>query len=346
MSGLVGHSLYAILGLKAAEQRRLPLAAVARRYFASYLAGAYLGSDIQTMPEAVCIDTGRECGYGTVPVERSPFTGGAVRPFTLETPSGPTTPREVHRRFYGRAHLIFGWDRADLELAVPWDHLPDYLAAVIDDAELISGVGLRPVAYMLGWIVHIVSDSLIKSKQPGLTLNLIDGLYTPRNRPIQDLFEFHKIGKEELRLNWPAIFQDLSETPVENLQLHAMRCSQPRGKLASLFSDGWAASQSKTLHAILVENRRWLPYHISDILVDTRLEDGECSEPIRRLVGMPYDGMMHAAEVAGIRGMLAQLTEAIADMFVAVEQRSTLLASLPADDPDWGTLRQSWKVKK
>ena len=67
MSGIVGHSMYAVLGLKAAEARQLLVARIARSHLASYLAGAYLGSDIQVMPEAICVDTGREVGFGTVP---------------------------------------------------------------------------------------------------------------------------------------------------------------------------------------------------------------------------------------------------------------------------------------
>jgi len=67
MSGIVGHTLFGLLGLKAAGARKLPVGPIAGRHLASYLAGAYLGCDIQTMPEAVCVDSGREVGYGTVP---------------------------------------------------------------------------------------------------------------------------------------------------------------------------------------------------------------------------------------------------------------------------------------
>ena len=83
MSGIVGHTLFGILGLKAASARKLPVAAIAAQHQASYLAGAYLGSDIQTMPEAVCVESGSEVGYGTVPLEKSPITGGPVRPWSL-----------------------------------------------------------------------------------------------------------------------------------------------------------------------------------------------------------------------------------------------------------------------
>src|SRR5262245_18641323 len=109
MSGLVGHTMYGLLGLKAAAARKLSVVPVAASHLASYLAGAYLGSDIQTMPEAVCVDTGREVGYGTVPLEKSPITGGAVRPWTLKHGDRSYTPREIHEQFYGRSHVVFGW---------------------------------------------------------------------------------------------------------------------------------------------------------------------------------------------------------------------------------------------
>ena len=54
----------------------------------------------------------------------------------------------------------------------------------------------RGLAYALGWMVHIVGDSLIKSIQPGIHMHLLDGVYTPRNRIVQDQFTFHAIGGE------------------------------------------------------------------------------------------------------------------------------------------------------
>lgn len=124
MSGIVGHTFYAILG------RKLPRAAIAHRHFASYITGAYLDSHMQVTPEAIWLDTGREVGFGTVPLEKSPLTGGPVRQFRLATPEGPLTANQVHERFYGRSLLVFGSKKGDVAFRVPWDHLPDYLAAV------------------------------------------------------------------------------------------------------------------------------------------------------------------------------------------------------------------------
>ncbi len=178
MSGIIGHSMYALLGLKAAAQRKLPFAPIAQRHIASYLAGAYIGCDIQTMPEAICVDTGREVGYGTVPLTKSPLTGGAVKPWKLKVADREYTPREIHELFYGRAHLVFGWSKTDRENTVPWDHLPDYFADVIEDTFSFFGPSERSLAYVFGWMAHVVSDSLIKSIQPGIDLHLLDGKYT------------------------------------------------------------------------------------------------------------------------------------------------------------------------
>ena len=347
MSGIVGHTMYAVLALKAAEQRGLPLAAISRRNFASFIAGAYLGCDVQTMPEAICVDTGRECGYGTVPVERSPFTGGAVKQFRLATPEGAMTAHMVHERFYGRAHLVFGWTGRDQPLRVPWDHLPDYFAAAIEDAFGLFPPSERAIAYALGWIVHVVGDSLIKGIQPGIGLNLVDGRYTPRNRPVQDLFTFHEIGIRELRLNWPALFNDMADTPVEALQLHYMRCAEPRGRLAEFFGGGWRPGDGPTLHSVLAENRRWVRHHAHDVLEDMKLTEGECREVTRRLVGLNYREMIAAAERADLRGTLRKIGEEAATMFGAVAHRSKALSGLPADDgPSWDEIVARWRDPK
>lgn len=39
MSGIVGHTLYALLGLRAAEARKLPVVGILHRHLAGYLAG-------------------------------------------------------------------------------------------------------------------------------------------------------------------------------------------------------------------------------------------------------------------------------------------------------------------
>ncbi len=63
MSGIVGHSMYAVLGAKAAAHRQVGLAAIAARNLPSFLAGAYLGSDIQVMPEAKNSSTGKRWSH-------------------------------------------------------------------------------------------------------------------------------------------------------------------------------------------------------------------------------------------------------------------------------------------
>lgn len=320
--------MYALLGLQAAAQRKLPLVRLAERHRANYLAGAYLGCDIQTMPEAICVDTGREVGYGTVPLEKSPITGGAVRPFRLATSRGALTPREVHERFYGRAHLLFGFTQKDAGLHVPWDHLPDYFAAAFNDAFTLFGAGERQLAYALGWIAHVVSDSLIKGIQSGVKLQLIDGRYTAKNRPVQDLFAYHEIGIKEMNLNWSVMFSEMASTPVEAMQSHYMRCAQKQGHLGDLFVSGWQAEEESTLIAVLTENRRWLRFHAEDVLADMRLTNGQCNDRIHALVGMTYDEMIKAANKAELRQTLLKIGDEIAAMFEAVAHRCERLARI------------------
>lgn len=348
MSGIIGHSMYAVLGWKAAAQRGLPVAPIAGRHFASYLAGAYLGSDIQTMPQAVCVDTGREVGYGTVPMDRSPVTGGPVRDWKLRFEGREYTPREIHSLFYGRAHLVFGWSQEEREHAVPWDHLPDYFADVIADAREFFGPGERTLAYLLGWVVHVVSDSLIKSVREGIDLHLLDGKYTPRNRPIQDLVTFHEIGVKELGFDWPALLADLAATPVEPVQLHYMRVGERRGRLGRSFANGWAPERAALLNAVLIENRRWVGIHAKHVLADMKLVPGkdgqpDCNEAIRKGVGLNYAQMVKLTEQANFRHALWQMGEAVADLFAATVQRSPSLAALPTGDgPSWDELSRRW----
>ena len=325
MSGIVGHTLYAELALREAVHRKLPFARIIQSHRASFHAGASLGSDIQVMPEAVCLDTGKEVGFGTVPLERSPITGGPVRQFKLVTPSGPITAAQAHARFYGRSHLVFGWTAADKELRVPWDHLPDYFAAVIDDLEQSEK---RALAYTLGWIVHVVSDSLIKGQQPGIELQLLDGRYTTRNRPIQDLVSFHDIGITELGMDWPQVFTALAATPVEDIQLHYMRCTEPRGHLAKLFSDGWKPDASSTLRAVLVETRRYVKHHAADEIANMQLTNGECRESLRQLTGLTLNEMRIEAQRAKFRPMLDVMTGHILAMFEEVMQRCPKLGQI------------------
>lgn len=349
MSGIIGHSMYAVLGAKAAAQRRLPVAPITTRHFATYLAGAYLGSDIQTMPEAVCVDTGREVGYATAPLAKSPLTGGAVRLWTLRHEGREHTTREIFDLFYGRAHLVFGWSKVDREHTVPWDHLPDYFADVVEDTFELFGANERTLAYVFGWIAHVVSDSLIKSIQPGIDLHLLDGKYTPRNRPIQDLVAFQEIGVKELRLDWPALFSDLASIPVEPAQLHYMRITEPRGRLARTFPNGWEPAKQSLLNAVLVENRRWCKHHAEDVLKDMQLvrtADGrlDCNESIRRQVGLNYAQMLDLADKAHFRHALWQMGEAIAAMLESVVRRSARLAGLPpGGGGDWVELTRRWR---
>ena len=351
MSGIIGHTMYAILAAKVAREKKLPIAPAILRHWPSYLAASYLGSDIQTLAEAICVDTGEEVGYGTVTLKNSPITGGPVKPWTLEFAERQYTPRDIHRLFYGRAHVAFGWSRDEASYSVPWDRLPDYFAAAACDAIELFGPGERKLAYLFGWIAHVIGDSLIKSVRPGITLNLLDGKYTPANRPIQDLVTFHEIGCREFKLDWADLLADLADTPIEVLQPHYMRVARPRGALAKKFPDGWTPQNELLLLSVLAENRRYQRIRNMRLLKQyalTKTDSGwQCDQQLSQQAGgLGYPEMVELADKANFRHALWQMGEAIARMFEQVIQREPLLQEVtPTDHPAWSEITDRWKAK-
>lgn len=349
MSGIIGHTIYAVLGWRAVSERRLPVASLLRRYWASYLCGAYLGCDIQTLPEAICVDTGQEVGYGTVALGKSPLTGGEVRPWRLSCDGHQYTARDIHRVFYGRSHLVFGWSEDEQRLQEPWDHLADYFGCVAADGRAIYTPCERPLAYLFGSLSHIVGDCLIKSVVPGLTLHLLDGKYTPRNRPIQDLVTFHEVGRKELKLDWATLLRDMADTPVEPLQAHTMRVGEPRGELGRHFCEGWRPDLLPLLNVVMSENRRYLKMLIPRWLKELELHRTErgwdCAETMRETSGLHYAEMVALAEHADFRHALWQIGEAVADTLASVAQMQPLLDSVTNAIPTWDKLTRDWCVE-
>ena len=349
MSGIIGHLTYAILAAKAVEDRKLPLAPIIERHFSSYLAGAYLGCDVQTLPAAVCRDTGENVGYGSGVPKASPITGGAVTPWVLTVDGTRYTPGEIHQLFYGRAHLVFGFSKQDEQLAVLWEDLPGYCAAVVGDAINLFGPGERQLAYLFGWMTHIAGDCLIKSVRPGVTLHLLDGKYTPRNRPIQDLVCFHEVGREELKLNWPALLSDLVDTPVETIQPHFMRVGRAQGDLADRYPDGWIPGRRPLLQEVLAENRRYQRIRNARLLEQLELSHTssglQCSEQLRQQTGvLDYAEMLELAREAGYRRALWQIAEATVRLFVDLIEAQPLLQDFPTGTgPTWEELVRRWR---
>ncbi|MDF1861707.1 MAG: hypothetical protein P1U87_15930, partial [Verrucomicrobiales bacterium] len=324
MSGIIGHTVYAILAAKAAESRKLPVAPLIRNHFSSYLAGAYLGCDIQTVPAALCVDTGESLGYGSGKVEHSPLTGGAVTPWFLSVGDRKVFPKEIHETFYGRSHLILGWAKEKRDETIGWGEYLDFAADVAGDAVEIFGPGHRALAHVLGWMTHVTGDGLIKSVLNGINLNLLDGTYTATNRPVQDLVTFNEIGRKDLGLNWTALLDDLAATPVEDVQLHYMRCSTSQGRLGAHFPKGWAPGQEELLRAVLAENHRYQRIRNPRIIQKLTLKPGangllQCDEELSKTAGgLSYGEMLEAAEQANFRHALWQIGELIADAFEKV----------------------------
>lgn len=334
MSGVIGHTAYAILAARAAEKRRLPVAPIIRGHFDSYLSGAYLGCDIQTLPSAICVDTGEPVGHGPVPLVRSPLTGGAVRPWTLSFEGREITPREIHDTFYGRAHLILGWAEKDRGETIGWSEFLDFAADVAGDAVELFGPGTRGLAWVLGWFTHVVGDGLIKSVLQGLQLHLLDGKYTATNRPVQDLVTFNEVGKKELGLDWADLLARIAAAPVEEVQLHYMRCARRQGRLGAHFPKAWAPESEALLRAVLAENHRYQGIRNRHLLADLSLSTGPDGAPVCQAAlsetagGLSYSEMLEAAREARFREALGETGELIADAFEGLVSRQDALRNL------------------
>ena len=347
MSGIVGHTLYAILAGQKAIARKMPVSGIIHRHFESYLSGSYLGSDIQTLPEAICVDTGKSVGYGTVPLQQSPITGGSVRPWTLQHQGHSYRPRDISGLFYGRSHLVFGWRGEQVRHVLPWDHLHDYVAVVCEDMIMQYGKGERKLAYLFGWLAHIAGDCLIKSIQPGIDLHLLDGKYTRANRPIQDLISVHEIGAKELGLDWKKVLASVARAPVEMAQLHYMRVGRPGGILGQMYPDAWDPEHEDLLRIVLKQNRRYQKVRNQRLLERYQLHavDGElqCDAGLSQIAqNLSYRQMLTVARDAQFRQHVDQIAETICGLFEQVFQLSTSLASYRRAEHSWQRMVRPW----
>ena len=317
---------YAILALEEMKARGLSCAGLIERHVPSYLAGTYLAADVMTLPGGYCRQCGEEYGYSSSRPEKCPVDGAAVEPYLLGHEGEQYSPKEILRRFYGRSHLTFGWHVEDEKcLVIRWEELPDYLGACLVDCTEFYPLKEQSRSYVLGWMAHVVSDALIKSNQPGLDLYLLNGTYTPENRPIQDLYSFHEVGKKELGLEWERLLKDLAETPVEPIQVHCMRMTSPRGKLAQRFPEGWIPQCEGLMLKVMAENRRFMRIYNRDILHEVKLHDGpdgpECNEEqSRKAKGKTWPEMIRICEEANFRSALDYIGKSIADLFEQVDE--------------------------
>lgn len=331
MSGPIGHLAYALLAARSAERRGLALAKVIHGHLPSYLSGAYLGCDVSTVPNAVCVATGEPVGYGTIPVEKSPITGGAVKPWSLSFEGREVTPREIHDTFYGRAHLLLGWSEPEKAGTITWSQYLDYAADVAGDAIELFGPNRRSLAWVLGWMTHVTGDGLIKSVLDGINLHLLDGQYTATNRPVQDLVTFNEIGRGELGLDWAALLDQVATAPVEPVQFHYLRCAVRRGRLGAHFADGWKPELEPLLRVVLDENHRYQKILNPRLVKEMTLVTGGDGKPVcdaslsAATGGLSYPEMLAAAKAAKFREALFEIGELIADGFEKVIERQERL---------------------
>jgi hypothetical protein len=314
MSGIVGHITYALLSHRKSQEHRLSCAAIISQHFDHYLSGAYLGVDIMTLPGGVCPECGQEWGYCASMPKTCPDDGAPLTPYVLNHAGESYPSIDIHRAYYGRTHLIFGWHQ-DEHLCMTWDDLPEFFGACLADAN-------EPAekAYVLGFISHVVGDCMIKSFQPGLKLHLLNGTYTPQNRPIQDLYSYHEVGIAELGVDWPSLMESVVATPVQTIQAHYMRCAEPSGTLAEKFPEGWRPELKSLLMSVMAENRRYQRIRNVRLLEELKLKDGpegpECDAGLSMTAeGLNYREMLSLCRESDFRAALDTIAEETAVMF-------------------------------
>jgi len=321
MSGIIGHLTYAILAHQKIAKRSPHIAQLIDKHQSSYLAGSYLGADIMTLPSGRCPECGEEYGYGGSFFANCPKDQIPLNEYTLTFNDVTYKPREIYRIFYGRSHLLFGWYNGQDKFGLQWPELASYFESVIYDTFAFYTQPDRQVAYVMGWITHVIGDALIKSVQPRLNLYLLNGTYTTQNRPIQDLFSFHQFGKLEYQINWSDLMFNLVETPVESVQAHFMRLKEPRGKLAERFPNGWQPKYEQLLYKVMGENRRYQkirnPRLIKQMVLKQTPDGLSCDNQLSQITGgLSFDEMIHIANTAGFRQALDQIGEDIAQFLV------------------------------
>ena len=184
---------------------------------------------------------------------------------------------------------------------------------------------------------------------PGLDLHLLDGKYTPANRPIQDLVTFHEIGIKELQLNWPTLLSDSVDAPIEPLQAHYMRVGKARGQLAKTFQRGWEPGLQLLLLEVMAVNRRYQRVRNGRILKQLALRKtakGLQCDPLlsERAKGLQYPEMVAMANQANFRHALWQMGEAIANTFTEVQRLAPEIAdNHRLDRPSWDDLTRKWR---
>jgi hypothetical protein len=260
-------------------------------------------------------------------------------------------PREIADLFYGRSHLIFGWRGDEKQQALPWDHLHDYVAVVCEDVIQRYGKGERKLAYIFGWLAHIVGDCLIKSIQPGIDMHLLDGKYTKANRPIQDLVSVHEIGVKELGLDWKRVLGSVSGAPVELSQIHYMRIGQPYGLLGQMHPYVWDPRTEGLLREVLKQNRVYQKVRNPRLLEKYKLtrSNGEwnCNFSLSEIANhLSYSQMVKVAEQANFRSHVDAIAEIICELFEQVFQLSTSLVSVRPAEYEWKRMIRRWLVAR
>lgn len=272
MSGSVGHQfIAAVTALTLRGHADLPVAGPVVRCPEHARTGAYLGADIQIMPDYVCGRCGALWGIVRPDFRCTCGTPAAqLQRFTFEHDGREWGRRSVQQVFYGRTHACLandapGSDRDNL----PWAELPKLAGHMLQVASrrpshlanaTYPATNEEAVSWVVGWVSHIVQDNVVKDTVDlGVEYDILDGKYGPQTRVAYEwliLTSFsYDLGLDPAGL----LYTDTSHGD-NGLLTHYLMVEQPSA-YASLGMDGrWPArpEQRSLAEAVQRENRRYI----------------------------------------------------------------------------------------
>lgn len=323
------------------------VARIAAAHLPSVYAGAYEGADCQIMPLALCDGCGRVVGLGHLPdVPLCEYCGGTLRPYRFHFAGQDWDALSLHGAFYVRSHLGLPVssphsDRSHLPLDATRSVWRNVLCDAFTTAHAGPLISADPgrwewaVAFVLGWITHVVADLVMKGFWPETVTDtsFVDGLYGPKSRMAWEHLILSTLC-DEMGISGEGLLYGLPGGDDNGIMLHYMMVNEPaRYTHWDPPVPNWPArpDQHDLLSAHLVAHRAFfavLPLTSQFVAGQHGSRPPGERTPVHRLEQFTLDGM-DAAELIALarRSGAPEALARIVDLAVAETKRA--LAATP-----------------
>lgn len=249
------HTLFAHMALDALIAARHPLAGVAARRAAVLRVAATVGCDIQCMPYQTC--QGCEAWYRhDRKSDRKCLVCGeeALADYFVDIRDGRRLKRtDIERDYYRHTHLVLGHDRGygvDPKTAPGPEEQPfpqqvvDHLTFCLKDAERAAvprGQTENYVAFLLGWMTHVVSDALFKGcYRHAARIDFFGHQYAMAMLPAAETLSMTDISYD-FGASWPTWRADLLDAERDGGALRHLTMGNP----PELYGPHWTAAHGR-----------------------------------------------------------------------------------------------------